>query len=259
MMRVRYLFAALLAISIPLGAALAQDDFVFWPNADYDPEVPTFERVLGYGPGERITWSHNVRRYFDALADYAPDQVRVVDYATSWEGRGLYYVVIASAENLANLDMVKANMQRLRDPRVTSATEAAGIIETQPAVTWLSYSVHGNEISTSESAMLSAYHLLAARNDDRIPEILAETVVVIDPVQNPDGRDRFIHRFEIAEGLEPRGDRISAEHIEPWPRGLTNHYLFDMNRDWFMRTQPETRGRADAILEFLPVAFVDSH
>ncbi|MEM9208048.1 MAG: peptidase, partial [Pseudomonadota bacterium] len=103
------------------------------------------------------------------------------------------------------------------------------------------------------------YHLLAARNDDRIPEILAETVVVIDPVQNPDGRDRFIHRFEIAEGLEPSGDRISAEQNEPWPSGRTNHYLFDMNRDWFMRTQPETRGRADAILEFLPVAFVDSH
>ncbi len=259
MTRLRKQLLAMLALTLPINAALAQDDFAFWPNANYDPAVPTFQSVLGYAPGERITWSHNVRRYFDALAAYAPDRVRIVDYATSWEGRGLFYAVVTSADNLANLDTIKANMQRLRDPRVTSAVDAASIIETQPAVTWLSYSVHGNEISPSESAMLTAYHLLAARNDDRVPAILSDTVVVIDPLQNPDGRDRFIHRFEIAEGLEPSGDRISAEHNEPWPSGRTNHYLFDMNRDWFIRTQPETRGRADAILEFLPVAFVDSH
>ncbi len=259
MTRLRKQLLAMLALTLPVSAAMAQDDFEFWPNANYDPAVPTFQSVLGYEPGDRITWTHNVRRYFDALEDYAPDRVRVVDYATSWEGRGLFYAVVTSADNLANLDTIKANMQRLRDPRVTSAADAASIIETQPAVTWLSYSVHGNEISPAESAMLTAYHLLAARNDDRVPAILADTIVVIDPLQNPDGRDRFIHRYEIAEGLEPSGDRISAEQNEPWPSGRTNHYLFDMNRDWFIRTQPETRGRADAILEFLPVAFVDSH
>ena len=258
MKRLRKRLIAALASTLPV-VAFAQADFSFWPGADYDPAVPTFESELGHAPGERITWTHDVRRYFNALADYAPDRVRIFDYAESWEGRELFYVVVSSADNLARLDEIKGNMQRLRDPRITSAAEAAAIIDGQPAITWLSYGVHGNEISSPEAAMLTAYHLLAARADDRVPAILDDTVVVIDPLQNPDGRDRFIHRFEIAEGLEPSGDRISAEQNEPWPSGRTNHYLFDLNRDWFIRTQPETRGRANALLEFLPVAFVDAH
>lgn len=240
-------------------SADAQDNFEFWPNANYDPSVPTFEDVLGYAPGERITWVHDVRRYFDALQAAKPDQLVITDYATSWEGRGLFYVALSSADNIARLDTIKGNMQRLADPRQTSRGDADAIIGTQPAVTWLSYGVHGNEISSPEAAMLTAYHLLASRGDERVAPIMNTTVVVIDPLQNPDGRDRFIHQFEMAEGLLADSDRISAEHNEPWPGGRTNHYLFDLNRDWFIRTQPETRGRADALREWFPVAFVDAH
>ena len=93
----------------------------------------------------------------------------------------------------------------------------------------------------------------------RSADILRDTVVVIDPMQNPDGRDRFIHQFTLAHGLSPDPDRISAEHDEPWPGGRTNHYLFDLNRDWFILTQPETRGRIRIIQEWYPVAFVDLH
>jgi len=239
--------------------AKSQDDVEFWPAANYDPDVPTIEEVVGHAPGERITWVRDIRAYFEALAAHAPDRVRLVDYATSWEGRQLFYAIIASPEDLLGIDAIKAGMQALRDPRVTSEARASEIIASQPAVTWLSYGVHGNEISSSEAAMLTAYHLLAARNDSRVPQIFENSVVVIDPVQNPDGRDRFIHRFEIAEGLMPSADPISAEHNEPWPSGRTNHYLFDLNRDWFARTQPEVRGRADAMLEFLPVVVVDAH
>lgn len=241
------------------GQAQAQEHAGFWPGADYDPGVPTFADVLGYEPGERITWSRDVRRYFDALRQAAPDRVVIADYATSWEGRGLFYVAVSSPENVRRLAEIRDNMQRLADPRVTSEADAEAIIASQPAVTWLSYGVHGNEISSSEAAMLTAYHLLAARGDERVGPILRDTVVVIDPMQNPDGRDRFIHQFEIAEGLVPEGDRLAAEHDEPWPGGRTNHYLFDLNRDWFIRTQPETRGRADALLEWYPVAYVDAH
>ena len=255
-------FAAIffaVVVSTFASAAGAQDDFVFWPNANYDPAVPTFEEVLGYTPGERITWTHDVRRYYDALAEHAPDRVLIEDYATSWEGRTLFYAAISSPENIARVDEIKANMQRLRDPRVTSAADAAAIVGDQPAVTWLSYGVHGNEISSADASMLTAYHLLASRGDPRVPQIMGETVVILAPLQNPDGRDRFIHHFETAEGLVPDNDRLSAEHNEPWPGGRTNHYLFDLNRDWFIRTQPETRGHADAVAEWLPVAFVDAH
>lgn len=241
------------------GAAHAQDEFTFWPNADYDPAIPTFADVLGYQPGERITWHRDAIRYFEALSDAAPERLSVTPYATSWEGRELVYVIVSAAENMARIDDVKAGMQRLANPRITSASEAAQIIATQPAVTWLSYGVHGNEISSTDAAMLTAYHLLASRGDERVAGIMRDTVVVIDPMQNPDGRDRFVHHFEISEGLVPDADRISAEHDEPWPGGRTNHYLFDLNRDWFILTQPETRGRIRILQEWYPVAFVDLH
>ena len=252
---------ALILIASVLFAnyAYAKDDFVFWPDANYDSAIPTFKTVLGYEPGERITWHADAVRYFEALAEAAPDRISVAPYAKSWEGRDLIYVVVSSAENMTRIDEIKSNMQRLADPRKTTRAEAQDIIKNQPAVTWLSYGVHGNEISSTESAMLTAYHLLASRGDERVSDIMRDTVVVIDPMQNPDGRDRFIHHFEVSEGLVPDPDRISAEHNEPWPGGRSNHYFFDLNRDWFILTQPESQGRVKILQEWYPVAFVDAH
>ena len=245
--------------SIPVSSTLAQEKFVYWPDAQYDPAIPTVEAVLGYAPGERITWHRDVIRYFEALAVAAPDRIMITEYARSWENRELILAVVSASGNIANLDAIKSNMQRLADPRITEGDVAAQIIESQAAVTWLSYGVHGNEISSTDAAMLTAYHLLASQDDARVADIMANTVVVIDPMQNPDGRDRFIHNFEIAEGLVPDSDRLAAEHDEPWPGGRTNHYLFDMNRDWFIQTQPETQGRTAAMLQWYPVAYVDAH
>jgi len=238
---------------------LAQEEFVYWPDADYDPGIPTVQEVLGYEPGDRISWHADAIRYFEALAAAAPDRMVITEYARTWENRELIYAVVSAAENISNLTTIKNNMQRLADPVTTNSVAADQIIAAQPAITWLSYGVHGNEISSTDAAMLTAYHLLASRGDDRVGKILEDTVIVIDPMQNPDGRDRFIHNFEQAEGLVPDSDRLAAEHDEPWPGGRTNHYLFDMNRDWFIQTQPETQGRTRAMLEFYPVAYVDAH
>jgi hypothetical protein len=232
----RHVLASILVIAnIVATQATAQEEFVFWPNANYDPSIPTVEDVLGHRSGDRITWHRDAIRYFEALEAAVPDRVSVSRYAQSWEGRDLIYVVVTSAANMARIEDVKAGMQRLADPRQTTRAEAEEIIANQPAVTWLSYGVHGNEISSTDAAMLTAYHLLASRGDARVADIMRDTVVVFDPMQNPDGRDRFIHGFEMAEGLVPDADRISAEHDEPWPGGRTNHYLFDLNRDWFKR------------------------
>jgi len=249
----------ILASALVATQSFAKDGFVFWPDADYDPAIPTLHDVLGYNPGERITWHANAVRYFEALAAAAPERISVHRYAKSWEGRDLIYVVVSSPENMARIEDIKSGMQQLADPRKTSRTEARQIINSQPAITWLSYGVHGNEASSTEAAMMTAYHLLASRGDARVAAIMRDTVVVLDPMQNPDGRDRFIHNFEIAEGLAPDSDRISAEHNEPWPGGRTNHYLFDLNRDWFMLTQPETRGRVKLLQEWYPVTYVDAH
>ena len=250
-------------ITVIMAAFIASnanaESFEFWPGAVYDSAVPTIEEVTGHAPGERVTWAADAIRYFDALAEADPDRVQVHRYAETWEGRELIYAVITSAENMARIDEIKAGMQQLRNAGNTDSQTADRIIQSQPAVTWLSYGVHGNEISSTDAAMLTAYHLLAAENDDRVSEILENTVVIIDPMQNPDGRDRFIHHFEQAEGLVPDSDRISAEHNEPWPGGRTNHYLFDMNRDWFIMSQPESQGRVAAVQEWYPVGFVDAH
>ena len=243
------------AFSVP---TLAQDDY-FFPGADYDPSIPTFEDVLGYAPGERITWHRDAIRYFEALEAAAPDRISVATYAESWERRDLIYAIVTSAENMARIDDVQAGMQRIADPRKTSRAEAELIIADQPAVTWLSYGVHGNEISSTDASMLTAYHLLASRGDLRVAEIMSDTVVVIDPMQNPDGRDRFLQHYNMSEGLVSDADRISAEHDEPWPGGRTNHYLFDLNRDWFIMTQPETQGRIRIVQEWYPVVYVDLH
>jgi hypothetical protein len=256
----RHVLASILVIAnIVATQAIAQEEFVFWPNANYDPSIPTVEDVLGHRSGDRITWHRDAIRYFEALEAAVPDRVSVSRYAQSWEGRDLIYVVVTSAANMARIEDVKAGMQRLADPRQTTRAEAEEIIANQPAVTWLSYGVHGNEISSTDAAMLTAYHLLASRGDARVADIMRDSVVVFDPMQNPDGRDRFIHGFEMAEGLVPDADRISAEHDEPWPGGRTNHYLFDLNRDWFVLTQPETRGRVRILQEWHPVAYVDAH
>lgn len=251
-----FLGAFVCLLSLP---GWAQPDFEFWPNAEYDPSIPSIEDVLGYSPGEKITWHRDAIKYFEALAEAVPDRVVIQEYARSWQNRELIYVAISTAENIAKLDAVKQGMQNLADPRSTNDATAANIIADQPAITWLSYGVHGNEISSTDASMLTAYHLLASTSDSRVAEIMQNSVVIIDPMQNPDGRDRFIHQFMTAEGLTPDSDRNSAEHDEPWPGGRTNHYLFDMNRDWFIQTQPETQGRTKAMLEWYPVAYVDAH
>lgn len=231
----------------------------YWPGANYDPSVPTVKDVLGYSSGQQITTHSDMIRYMQALADAAPDKMRIMEYGQTWEGRDLIYIAISNADNIANLDSFKDGMQALSDPRITSDTDAAQLIDDMPASTWLAYSVHGNEISSTDAAMMTAYHLLAARNDDRVPSILENSVVFLNPLQNPDGRDRFIHRFRTAKGLEADSDPASAEHNEPWPSGRTNHYLFDMNRDWIVLTQPETQGHSKALQEWYPLVFVDLH
>lgn len=190
-----------LAVALLAATANAQDDFDYWPNAEYDPAIPSIESVLGYAPGAHITWHKDVVRYFATLQSSQPERVSMHRYTTSWEGRELFYVVITSTENMARIDDIKRGMQSLRNAGSTSRAVADAIIQSGPAVTWLAYGIHGDEVSSTEAAMLTAYHLLASKGDSRVGDILRDTVVVIDPVQNPDGRDRFIHHFETSEGL----------------------------------------------------------
>lgn len=226
-----------------------------FPTANYDPNVPTLKSVVGHDHGEAISSSEEISKFMQALAAHQPERMKLNHYGNTWQGRALQYAVISSKENIANLDAIKDNLQKLGNGE--SLDEQ--VMQSLPAVIWLSYGVHGNEISPPDSALYIAYHLLAAKNDALVDNLLNNTVIVIDPLQNPDGRARFVHHFESSLGLSPLSDIYSVEHQEPWPRGRFNHYLFDLNRDWFAMTQPETQGKIAAVLQYNPVIYVDSH
>ncbi|WP_137679070.1 M14 family zinc carboxypeptidase [Aurantiacibacter suaedae] len=223
----------------------------------FDPAIPELQQVIGHAPGEEITAPADLLTYMEALAAAAPERVRLVEYAESWEGRPLVYAVIASPANMARIEAIKADMGELA--RGIAPAAASAIIERTVPVTWLSYGVHGDEISSTDAALALAYHLLASEGDATVDTILANSVVIIDPSQNPDGRNRFVQSFTAARGLVPQVDPDTAEHDQPWPGGRVNHYLFDLNRDWFALTQPETRGKVAAVRDWQPVVFVDAH
>src|SRR5690554_5921215 len=230
-----------------------------WYNStDYQASTPTVENVLGYAAGSRVSSPQAIHTYFKALAAAHPERIKLFNYGRTWEGRPLFYAAISSAENINQLEQLEANIRRLADPRITNEADAAKIIEQQPASVWIASSVHGNEISPADSSMVTAWHLLA-HQDQATNSLLQDTIVYLDPLQNPDGRARFVSRYYATLGLEPSADRIAAEHNEPWPNGRTNHYLFDMNRDWLTLTQPETQGRVRALQRTFPLLFVDSH
>ena len=167
--------------------------------------------------------------------------------------------MIGSPDRIAKLDQVKADLQRFGDPRRTPAADGDRLARELPVVVWLIHGVHGNEISSGDAALLEAYHLLASQGDAGVDAVLRDALVLIDPMQNPDGRARFVSTNLQGRAATADPAPYSAEHDEPWPGGRSNHYLFDMNRDWFAQSQPETRGRIKIGLEYLPQITVDLH
>ena len=248
------LLSVLLALQIA-AASVAE----LAPGAKYDAKIPTIKQVLGHESGEVITPPEDIATYLRALNQAAPDRTRLIEYARSWEGRPLWLFIIGAPERIARLDQVKADLRRLADPRGMSQGDADRLVRELPVVTWLMHGVHGNEISSSDAALAEAYHILAAQGDGDVQAILRESVVVIDPMQNPDGRARFVFQNLLGQAAEPDPNPVSAEHDEPWPGGRSNHYLFDMNRDWFAQSQVETKGRIKAMLEWFPHVVVDLH
>ncbi len=254
----RKILAIIGFIALLTNSGSAQD-FEFMPGATYDSSIPTVEQVLGYKAGDELTRPQDIIKYFEALQAAAPDRVVIREYGRTWQGRKLIYAAISSAENISRLDDISRDMKQLADVRETSEAEADAMIANMVGITWLGHSVHGNEISAAESSLQTAYHLLAANNQPWINNIMQNSVVIIDPLINPDGRARAVNTYNENRGLLPDSSGISAEHDEPWPGGRVNHYLFDMNRDWFALTQPETQGRVKVMQEFFPLVYIDLH
>lgn len=211
------------------------------------------DQFLGYPLGSKYTPHYKIVAYFQYVAAAVPGQVKLEQYGTTQEGRPLLLAAVASPSNFNRLESIRQNNLRLAGVLTDQPARTD-----QPAIIWLSYNVHGNETSSSEVAMKMIYELLNPSNSQS-QKYLENTVVLIDPCLNPDGRDRYVHWLTQVQGktVNPRPD--AREHQEPWPGGRTNHYNFDLNRDWAWQTQVESRARIQKYNEWLPQVHSDYH
>ena len=234
---------ALLSLLIAVSTAdtLAQDT----------SELMTPARFLGYELGERFTRHERVLDYVRHVAE-ASERVNQESYGETYEHRELVLATISTPANLARIESIR-----------TDNLKRANLLDGNPdgppvAIVWLSYNVHGNESVSSEAAMQTLYELADAGNP-RTGGWLENTVVILDPMINPDGRDRYVNWYNQMVGAEPDMDGDGAEHHEPWVSGRTNHYFFDLNRDWSWLTQQETRARIAQYNRWMPHVHVDFH
>ncbi|NOX38399.1 MAG: hypothetical protein GXO78_12775 [Calditrichaeota bacterium] len=220
--------------------------------------VPTPKDVLGIEVGSRPLRHAEVLHYFRTLAEASPS-VKFFETGTTYEGRQLFVVAIATPERLQQLDDIRQRLEKLWDPRkLSSRAEYTAILENTPAIAWMMYGIHGDELSSTDAAVRLADFL--ARGEDPVArKILEELVVFIDPMENPDGRERYLAQIQQWTGKVLSGDMDSMPHRGMWTRGRGNHYLFDLNRDWFALVHPETRARVKAILHWHPQLVVDAH
>jgi hypothetical protein len=220
----------------------------------YAESIPVPEDVMGHRIGTRHTLPHQIVDYFRAVAPLS-DRVVLGEYARTYEGRPLIYAVITSPRNHARLEEIRRNNLRLSDnPAGVSDSELAGM----PAVIYMGYSVHGNEASGAEAGVLLLYHL-AAGNGPAVERVLENLVVIVDPLFNPDGRARFAEWVNRNRGRHHTTDPNDLEHNEPWPGGRTNHYWFDLNRDWMPVQHPESQGRMALYHDWRPQVLTDFH
>ncbi|MEM9986030.1 MAG: M14 family zinc carboxypeptidase, partial [Bacteroidota bacterium] len=220
--------------------------------APYDPSVPSPEEFLGYGIGEYHTRHDRIVAYFETLAQ-ASEQATLASYGATHEGRSLVILTISSPENLGNLEELQKTHLQVCNPRAEMPD-----IEELPVFVNLGYNVHGNEPSTAEAAILAAYTLVASQHE-AIIRYRNRAIVFVDPTLNPDGRDRHTQWANSYRGDPLVSDPFDAEHNESWPRGRTNHYWFDLNRDWLLGIHPESRGKLRWYHQWYPSVVTDFH
>jgi hypothetical protein len=258
---------ALICLALCPGAISAQPaanelpglqyDLEFFPGTDYDPEVPTPEDCLGFRLGDRAALPLEIERCLQVWGK-SSKRARLEEYARSFEDRALYTMVITSPANQARLAEIRSGWERVGDPRGASTTELSRMLDELPAVAWIAYSIHGDETSGSDASLAVIHHLAAGRGE-ALEELLEEVVVVIDPMQNPDGRNRFLQMVAENRSSQPNVDDQSLIHDGYWPWGRTNHYGFDLNRDWVLGVNPESRGRIRTAGAWHPLLVVDAH
>lgn len=241
-----FLFIFLLSYSIH------SQEYFYGSQGPFDAKIPSPEAYLGYPIGSYVTRHDQVIAYFKTLAALS-DKATITIYGETHEHRELVILNISNARNIKNLESIHQEHLRLVD-----VNKPIGDISNLPIFINLAYNVHGNEVSSTEAAMLTAYTLIASNNSE-VTDYLEKAVIFIDPTINPDGRDRFANWSNTRRSLTPIADKYDIEHNEDWPGGRTNHYWFDLNRDWLLAVNPESQGKLEWYHQWYPNVVTDFH
>lgn len=231
--------------------------FEFETNLNYDNTIPSPKDFLGYELGTEFTLYAHMEQYIQKIASLS-DRVQINQYGTTYEGRKLYNLVISSKTKIQNIESIRKTNLDIMDPVNHPEINLQEIAKETPVFVSFSYNIHGNEASSTEAAMQVLYRLASA-NDPETMDILNNAVFIMYPCINADGRDRYVYWYKGTKrsvlGKEPR----DMEHYAPFPNGRTNHYWFDLNRDWIWGVHPESRGHTGEYIKWMPQVHTDYH
>ncbi|MDA8640380.1 M14 family metallopeptidase [Flavobacteriaceae bacterium] len=251
-MKKLYFLIAFLTICSTSIAQTIDASYYLPKNHSYNKEIPTPESILGFTVGEWHVSHDKLSEYMRALAK-ASDRISIENRGSTYEGRPLFLLTITSPKNHQNLEFIKEQHRLLSEPESKNLN-----INDMPAVVYQGFSIHGNEASGANAGLMVAYHL-AASLDPTVEELLNDVVILFDPSFNPDGLQRFSQWVNTHKSNTLNPDPNDREFNESWPRGRTNHYWFDMNRDWLPVQLPESKARIKSFSEWLPNILTDHH
>ena len=232
--------------------SLNSQDYFLENNGPYIEDIKSPEEFLGYDIGFEHTRHDLIVAYLNYLSNVS-EKAELIKYGESHEGRDLIMLTVSSIENLSNLEKIKKEHLNYTTPKSNLKVD-----KDLPIIINLGYGVHGNEPSSAEAAILSAYTLVASENI-KIKRLIDNSVIFIDPTINPDGRDRHSQWANQYKSINLVADSNDAEHNEVWPKGRTNHYWFDLNRDWLLAINPESRGKLKWYHSWYPNVVTDFH
>ncbi|MBX2878027.1 MAG: zinc carboxypeptidase [Saprospiraceae bacterium] len=243
-----------LLVCLLFSLSLISQDYFYKDFGPFDPSIPSPEAFLGYEIGDYHTRHDRIVAYLEALAA-ASDRASLIDYGKTHELRRLVILQISDPSHLQNIEAHRQEHLQLINP---DASIQDGDLVDLPVFVNLAYNVHGNEPSGGEASMLAAYVLTASNHPD-IERYRRQAIVFLDPVINPDGRDRHSQWANSHRSSVLNADPMDSEHNEMWPRGRTNHYWFDLNRDWLLLVHPESQGKLDWYHKWYPNVVTDFH
>ena len=248
----RILLFVTLIFSFSQGMGQFSIDYYF-PSANFNAAIPTPNSILGYEIGEKHI-SHDQLINYLKILDEASGRINMEEYGRTHEGRPLYLLTISSEENIKNVDKIREEHVALSQPDRSRQIN----MEALPSVIWMGFSVHGNEPSGTNASVLLVYYL-AASESEVIAKYLNDVIILVDPAINPDGMSRFAQYVNQFHARTAVADPNNLEHNEPWPGGRTNHYWFDLNRDWLLLRHPESKGRMAKFHQWKPNIVTDHH